>query len=58
MYHEIGREQQVVRKKTIIGLKTFAVGAGEMTLWLRALSALPEDPSLILNTHVDDNKYL
>lgn len=38
-------------------LKILAAGAGEMTLWLRALSALLEDASLSPNTHVG-NKHL
>ena len=32
--------------------------AGEMTKWLRALAALPEDPSSVPSLHMVAHKYL
>jgi hypothetical protein len=33
-------------------------GAGEMTQWLKALDALPEDPGSIPSTHMEVHSYL
>lgn len=32
--------------------KMLAIGTGNMTRWLRTLSAIAEDPGLVLSTHI------
>jgi hypothetical protein len=39
-------------------LKENNVGAGEMAQWLRALTALPEDPSSIPSNHMVAHNHL
>lgn len=43
---------RAVRRSRVLDTKIGQSGTGEMTQWLRALAALPEDPGLIPSTHV------
>ena len=41
----------------LLGIKK-DLRAGEMAQWLKALTALPEDPGSILSTHIAAHNYL
>ena len=49
------RTGKVTQRNPVFKKKKKKVGAGEMALWLRVLTALPEDPGSIPTTHMAVN---
>ena len=50
--------REVTQKKKKRYLKVFAIGAGEMAQWLRALALPLEDPGSVANNHMPTHNYL